>query len=49
MAVGEKRKTGKKGDWKRVKRDLAFVKVNTWPFADQEVIVLTVLHKLVCC
>lgn len=32
-----------------MKSDLAFVKVNTWPFADQEVIVLTVLHKLVCC
>lgn len=29
-----------------MKSDLAFVKVNTWPFADQEVIVL---HKLECC
>jgi len=37
----------KEGNWKRVRSDLAFVKVNTWPFADQEVIVLNVLHKLV--
>lgn len=38
----------REGNWKRVKSDLAFVKVNAWPFVDEEVVALTVLHELVC-
>lgn len=37
------------GDWEWARSNLAFVKVNTWPFVDQEVIVLTAPHKPVCC
>lgn len=36
-------------DWEKAKSNLAFVKSDTWPFADQMVIVLTVLYKTVCC
>ena len=49
--TGNKVKRGRweRGEFEESEKRFGLFKVNTWPFADQVVIVLTVLHNPVCC